>query len=349
MHTHSLSPRNARIIALWLFAVVIMVFVMVIIGGLTRLTHSGLSMVNWEPLTGWIPPMNEADWQALFDDYKRFPEYEKINRGMTLDGFKEIFWLEFIHRVWGRVIGVVFLLPMVFFAARGWMRGRLLWRAIGLFVLGGLQGVMGWYMVMSGLVDRPDVSQYRLTAHFGLALIIIGYALWLAHGLLVQARGASSVATMPTIARRLSWGLAVLVLVTALSGGLVAGLDAGFAFNTFPDMNGAFIPDGFLGSTPAYMSLFEDIPTVQFDHRLLAKTTLLSVLAFWLYARRLPLSLAQRRAVGGLALAAVAQVGLGIATLLLVVPVSLASLHQGGAVVLFGLALWVALDLGRKG
>lgn len=349
MHTHALSPRNARIIALWLFVVVAMVFVMVLIGGLTRLTHSGLSMVSWEPLTGWIPPMNEADWQALFNDYKRFPEYEKINRGMTLDGFKEIFWLEFIHRVWGRVIGVVFLLPMVFFAARGWMRGGLLWRAIGLFVLGGLQGVMGWYMVMSGLVDRPDVSQYRLTAHFGLALVIIGYALWLAHDLLVQARGAAMVATVPARARRLGWGLAVLVFVTALSGGLVAGLDAGFAFNTFPDMNGAFIPDGFLGSTPAYMSLFEDIPTVQFDHRLLAEATFFSVLAFWLYARRLALSSAQRRIIGGLALMAVVQVGLGIATLLLAVPVSLASLHQAGAVVLFSLALWAALDLSRKG
>lgn len=347
MPVQSLSLRQARLIAFWLFAVVVMVFVMVIIGGLTRLTHSGLSMVNWEPFTGWVPPLNEADWQALFNDYRRFPEYEKINRGMMLDGFKEIFWFEFIHRVWGRIIGLVFLLPMVAFALKGWLRGRLFWKVVGLFVLGALQGVMGWYMVKSGLVDRPDVSQYRLTAHFGLALVIIGYALWLAHDLLAAAQDVTLLETTPPGLYRAAVALTVLVFVTALSGGLVAGLDAGFAFNTFPDMDGAFIPDGFLGATPAYMSMFEDIPTVQFTHRLLAEATLALTLLFWWRARRAGLPAPARGPVNGLAVAALVQVGLGISTLILVVPVPLASLHQGGAVVLFSLSLWAALALGR--
>ena len=343
--TAAIPPARARAIAIWLFAVVVMVFVMVIIGGLTRLTHSGLSIVEWKPLTGWWPPTTEADWQALFDAYRQYPEFRKVNPGMDVEGFKGIFWLEFIHRVWGRLIGIVFFVPFVFFAVRGWLTRGLTVRLAGLFVLGGLQGAMGWYMVTSGMVDHPDVSQYRLTAHFGLALVIIAFALWLAFALLHPGRWGAG-AGVPVRFARGATALAVLVFVTALSGGFVAGLDAGFAFATFPDMDGEMIPAGLYDD--GWRSAFEDITTVQFNHRILAESTLVLVLVFWWRARGLRLGIGPRRAVSLLALAGVAQVGLGISTLLLGVPLVLASLHQGGAVVLFSAVLWAAFMLNRR-
>ena len=320
-----------RLIAYWLLGVCLMVYVMLVLGGVTRLTHSGLSMVEWKPLSGWLPPMNEADWQALFDGYRQYPEYQKVNAGMTLAGFKEIFWLEFVHRLWGRVIGLAFALPALLFWARGWVRASrvagLGWRLWLLLVLGGGQGLLGWYMVKSGLVDNPDVSQYRLTAHLGLAVVIMGYLLWVAMALLRRRDDPPAAGWGPAL-------VAALVFLSMMSGGLVAGLDAGFAYNTFPLMDGGWLPELMWVYEPKYLNFLENIPTVQFTHRLLAMITLLAVLSLWWRRRR-------AAALDLLAGLAVAQVALGIATLLLVVPVALAAVHQAVAVAVFLAALVV--------
>ncbi len=315
----------------------IMVLVMVLLGGVTRLTHSGLSMVEWRPVTGWLPPLDESQWRAVFERYQQSPEFRKVNAHMDLAGFKSIFWLEFLHRLWGRIIGVVFFLPFVFFWMRGWLDRTLARKLAIMFVLGGLQGLMGWYMVKSGLIERPDVSQYRLVAHFGLALVIIGYMQWVALALLFPA-GRTNLGRFATI-------LAGLALLTALSGGFVAGLDAGFAYNTFPLMDGSILPAGLYGTSPWYLSAFEDILTVQFNHRLLALSLAALVMVFWLKGRYLVLPSRSRLAVNVLAGVILVQVVLGITTLLLVIPVPLATAHQAGAVFVFMAALWTAREL----
>lgn len=221
------QPQANKNVAIWLFSCAAMVFIMVVIGGLTRLTESGLSIVEWRPFTGIIPPMNEADWQTLYEKYSQYPEFQKINAWMSVEDFKSIFWLEFIHRLWGRLIGIVFFIPFVWFLAKKSIDRATKWKLWGLFILGGLQGLMGWYMVMSGLVDRPDVSQYRLTAHFGLALLIFIALLWVA----LQQLGPR---TTSTISSKRAWQLLWLIVFTALSGGFVAGLNAGHIYNTFP-------------------------------------------------------------------------------------------------------------------
>lgn len=342
----TLDAKRAKVMASWLFTVAGMVLFMVILGGLTRLTHSGLSITEWKLFTGWIPPMNDADWATLFAKYQQSPEFHKMNPDMDVNGFKGIFWLEFIHRVWGRLLGFAFFLPFALFMMRGWVRvsEALFWKLTGLFVLGGMQGVMGWFMVMSGLVDRPDVSQYRLTAHFALALVIIAALLWVAMSLLnkdAHDRHHQDAGGLSAAAQ----GLFALVFITALSGGFVAGLDAGFAYNTFPLMDDALIPDGLFDYEPWFMAPFEDITTVQFDHRLLAEATFVLVMLFWFKTRGRHLHPRTRHAVNALGVVAWGQVLLGIFTLLWVVPVSLASLHQTGAVVLMSAALWCAHEL----
>lgn len=342
----TLDTKRAKIMAGWLFSVAAMVLFMVFLGGLTRLTHSGLSMVEWKLFTGWIPPLNDADWTTLFAKYQQSPEFHKMNPDMDVNGFKGIFWLEFVHRVWGRLLGFAFFLPFAFFMMRGWVRvsEALFWKLTGLFVLGGMQGVMGWFMVMSGLVDDPDVSQYRLTAHFALALVIIAALLWVGMSLLHKDAHDRHHQEAGGLSRAAIW-LFALVFVTALSGGFVAGLDAGFAYNTFPLMDDGLIPGGLFDYDPWFMAPFEDITTVQFDHRLLAETTFVLVLVFWFKARGRHLHPRTRRAVHALGLAAMAQVLLGVFTLLLVVPVSLASAHQIGAVALMSAALWCAHEM----
>ena len=326
---HTDEARKKRIVAGWLLAVCGMIFVMVVLGGVTRLTFSGLSMVEWRPVTGWLPPLTHDAWQAAFEAYRQSPEYQKINVGMGLGEFQSIFWMEYLHRLWGRVIGVAYLLPFLFFLARGWLDRRLIARlAVGL-VLGGFQGWLGWYMVKSGLVDEPDVSAYRLVAHLAAALAIYGYLFWVALGLLRPNRGWPRPGAVIVI---------FLVGTTILAGGFVAGLDAGFAYNTFPTMDGHWLPPGLFAMEPAWLAAFEDIGTAQFNHRVLALITLVAVLLFWLRRRgRLSVNL-----LGGMA---VLQVGLGIATLLLVVPVPLAAAHQAGAVVLLTLALWATHEI----
>lgn len=327
-----------RAIAVWLLVLCAMVFFMVVLGGLTRLTHSGLSMVVWKPVVGWFPPLSMAEWEGVFDNYRQTPEYLKINQHMTLEDFKSIFWFEYAHRLWGRIIGLAFAVPFVVFLLRGWIGWQLAPRLLGVFLLGALQGGLGWYMVKSGLVDRPDVSQYRLTAHLAAALLILGYMLWVALGLLGGSRRSRSFLA-PWAA-----GIAGLVFVAVLSGGFVAGLDAGFVYNTFPLMDGQLVPDVLFAMDPFYLNFFENIVTVQFDHRVLTMVVLAAVMIFWVKGRRL--TRRQRRVVHVLAALVVLQVSLGILTLILVVPLALAAVHQAVAVLLFAAAVWNAHELG---
>lgn len=336
--------RNAlRPVAVWLFVLCAMVFVMVVIGGLTRLTGSGLSMVEWKPLMGWLPPMSEAGWVATFQKYKLFPEYQQKNAGMTLAGFKGIFWLEYIHRVWGRLIGVAFALPFVWFWFRGRFPRRMAPRLALLFVLGAAQGLLGWWMVKSGLADRPEVSQYRLVAHLTLALLIYALMFWTA---LRCWDGEGEGAPAPYWSVSAATGVLVLVALTMVSGGFVAGLDAGLTYNTFPLMDGRWVPPSAWGN--GIVDAFEHVTTVQFNHRVLAMATLLAVIALYCFGFFVRLQGRSRIAHHVLFAAALAQVIIGIATLVMVVPVALGALHQAGALVLLTAALWF-LYLLRKG
>lgn len=338
--------RRYVIMATWLFIVIAMVFAMVVLGGVTRLTHSGLSMVEWKPVTGWLPPLNESEWVSVFEKYKLSPEYQKVNSDMDLSGFKQIFWFEFLHRLWGRIIGLTFFLPFMFFLVRGWVSRDMAPKLIFMFILGGLQGVMGWYMVKSGLVDRPDVSQYRLTAHFSLALIIIGVIEWFALSLLYPARNPDGGPRPLKGFALFVWGWA---FVTALSGGFVAGLDAGFMYNTFPLMDGDLFPPELYSLSPLYLNFFEDLASVQFHHRLMAEALFVLVVILWWKGRSAEISTRGRRAIHVLALVVIVQVALGITTLLMVIPVPLAAAHQAGAVIVFMTALWVARELAIAG
>jgi len=329
--------RNNRQIAIWLLCVCAAIFIMLVIGGATRLTHSGLSMMTWDPLMGWIPPLNQADWLASFEHYKKIPEFYELNPGMDVEDYKGIFMLEYIHRVWGRFIGLFFLLPFIYFLMAGKVATSFRPKLIVMFVLGGMQGVLGWYMVSSGF-DNPHVSQYRLTAHLSAAFIIFGYILWVAMGLLFPDKDASLYDIKPL--RRFAQGLTALIALTVVAGGMVAGLKAGLYYNTFPLMGGQFFPDGYAALEPFYLNFFENIIAVQFDHRLLAEVTVLSVAGLWWYARSFTLSARARLALNLLLGMAALQVALGIATLVFVVPTWLAVTHQGGAMLLFSIALF---------
>ncbi|WP_239017340.1 COX15/CtaA family protein [Seongchinamella sediminis] len=332
-HQQALYDRQ---VAAWLLLCAAVIFGMITLGGVTRLTGSGLSMVEWKPLMGVIPPIGEEAWQETFDKYKQFPEYQKVNRGMDLDGFKSIFMYEYLHRVLGRLIGVLFFVPMVFFAMKGRVRAGVMPRLWILFALGGLQGLLGWYMVKSGLVDNPRVSQYRLTAHLGLAVIIYAYMLWVAFDLLFRSRsGAHPRAGFSRV-------LVVLVYLMILSGGLVAGIRAGFAYNTWPLMGTSFVPAGLYAMEPAWLAMFEDITTVQFNHRIFAYLLFGIIHLFAWLAWRDGLDGRGRVAMGLLLAALWLQVVMGISTLLLHVPVWLAAAHQAGAVALLSAALFAS-------
>ncbi len=338
MTTEALSPTRThadsdRAIAYWLLACAGIVFAMAVIGAITRLTGSGLSMVEWRPLIGAVPPLSEAEWQRVFDLYRETPEYQKINAGMDLAAFKEIFFWEWFHRLWGRSIGLVFALPFAWFWLTGRVSRPLLPRLIGLLVLGGLQGLLGWFMVRSGLVDRPSVSHYRLAAHLGLAVLIYGLLVWQAWALL--ARAAPVVA--PAL-RRHAIIATVLVSVTMLWGAFVAGLDAGLAYNTFPLMDGRLLPPEAWSLIPVWLNPLDNTALVQFLHRWLAIGTAGVILALWLRARDAEPPL--RAACGIAAAIAVLQVLLGIATLLAQVPVALGAAHQAGALILLTALLW---------
>ena len=337
INTTTERSHNRRI-AVWLFVCCLMVYAMVILGGATRLTGSGLSMVEWDPIFGIIPPLNEETWNETFALYRQSPEYLHINTGMELAGFKRIYWYEFSHRLLGRTIGTVFLLPFLFFLAKGWIKRPLIPKLVGMFVLGGLQGVLGWYMVKSGLVDNPHVSQYRLTAHLGLAVLIYAYMLQVALGLWYGTHRSTAV---PAGLRGATGLLGVMVFITILSGGFVAGLKAGLAYNTFPLMDGHWIPEIMFLQQPLWRNFFENIATVQFDHRVLATLVFFSVVSLWLLALRRSLPAPVRTGMHLLLLAALLQVTLGISTLLLQVPVPLAVAHQAGALLLLTAVIYM--------
>ena len=321
-------------IAYWLLGICLLVFLMVVIGGVTRLTGSGLSMVEWKPVTGFIPPFTQSDWQTLFDSYRQYPEFLKVNRGMDLAGFKGIFWLEFIHRVLGRLIGLAFLLPFLFFLIRGMIPKNLTPKLIAMFILGGLQGLLGWYMVKSGLVNDPHVSQYRLTAHLMLAVAIYSYILWTALDLIADEKPVTGFTTDILKLPGKTLMLLIFVIVTMVSGGFVAGLKAGLIYNTFPLMGDSLIAPGVYAMQPWYLAMLEDAITVQFNHRLLALTTFFLIIAIYLYQLRLSLPSRTKMLFNFVLIASVLQVSLGISTLLLRVPVAIAASHQAVALVL---------------
>ncbi|MBF0177808.1 MAG: COX15/CtaA family protein [Magnetococcales bacterium] len=339
-----LEGRYRQQVAYWLYACCIMVLAMVVIGGVTRLTGSGLSIVNWEPVRRWLPPTSTAEWQAMFDLYRTSPEYLKVHATtMDLAGFQGIFWLEYIHRLVGRIAGMVFLFPFLFFLLTRRLPGTLAPRLMGIFLLGGAQGLLGWYMVKSGLVNDPSVSPYRLTAHLMLAFLIHVALFWTALSLHL---GVTTVPPATTRGmRRAAWALTGLIALTVASGGFVAGLKAGHAFNTFPLMDGHWIPPEYGQLEPFWHNFFENIATVQWDHRLLAVVTLCSVLLFRVAALRHILPARTRNGLNFLVGVAMLQVGLGIATLLLEVPLFLAAGHQGNALILLTAALFVTHQL----
>ena len=329
-----------RAVALWLLACCALVFAMIVVGGVTRLTHSGLSITEWQPIVGTLPPLSAQDWEAAFAKYQATPEYRQVNKGMGLDEFKGIFWWEYFHRLLGRLIGVAFLVPFLWFLARRAIPPGYGWKLAGIFALGGLQGALGWYMVKSGLVDDPRVSQFRLTAHLSLAFAIFAAMFWVALSLLDPRRMAPDAARR---ARRAAYAFVSLVFAMVVTGGFVAGIRAGFAYNTFPLMNGHVVPPEILMLAPWWKNFFYNMATVQFDHRLLAWLLAFAAPVLAWIVLRTP-ALPPRARVGAhlvLAMLAV-QITLGILTLVNVVPLPLAAAHQAGAVVLFALALNLA-------
>jgi heme a synthase len=334
---------GSRAVALWLLAVAAMIWAMVALGGATRLTGSGLSIMEWAPLAGALPPMSEAEWRRLYDLYRTIPQYALVNQGFGLEGFKGIFWLEWAHRLWGRLIGLAYLLPLLWFWSRGRIPAGYGPRLLGLLLLGGLQGAVGWFMVASGFeADRTTVSPYRLVVHLGLALVLYAAVLWTALTLLRPMPapvGEADPAARASV-RRQALAATWLLAAAMLAGGFVAGLRAGFDYNTFPLMDGRLVPEGYGALSPAWRNMTENVAAVQFNHRLLATLAGLAALgaatAAW---RRLPIGDPARRACLALGAATVLQYALGVATLLLVVPAWLGTLHQACAVLVLTAAL----------
>jgi cytochrome c oxidase assembly protein subunit 15 len=329
--------RNRRLVALWLFSVAAMILVMVVLGGVTRLTGAGLSIMEWAPISGILPPLNQADWRKLFKLYQQIPQYALVNEGFGLAGFKQIFWLEWVHRLWGRLIGLAFLGPLVWLWATGRIERRLWARLVLLFVLGGLQGAVGWFMVASGfLPDTTSVSPYRLVIHLVLALVLYAAIVWTGLDLLQPARvklaGARAM-------RRLTALCCALVALTIVTGGFVAGTHAGFDYNTFPLMSGDLVPDGYARLSPFLLNLTENIAAVQFDHRLLATLTAAVSAAVVAIGVAIPRLQPARGVILMLGATVALQYGLGVMTLLLVTPIGLAAAHQATAVLLLTAAL----------
>jgi heme a synthase len=339
--TRSLNAR-LKPVRIWLFAIAGLVFAMVVVGGATRLTGSGLSITEWQPILGAAPPMSEAAWQDAFEKYRQIPEYSQINPGMSLEGFKAIYWWEWTHRLLGRLIGVVFFIPFAVFLARGSIPRAGIARIAALFVLGGAQGALGWFMVKSGLADRVDVSQYRLAAHLALAVAIAGYAFWLTLSISeptqTERKGLAQTSPMPI---KLGAGfLAGLVYVQIIAGAFVAGLKAGHASNTWPLMSGEIIPPGLDALSPWYVNLFENPLTAQFAHRALAYAIAIFAAAFAVCVWNTGPSRGLRLPMLATTSAVLIQTALGIATIVYGVPLAIALAHQANAILILALALW---------
>ncbi|KNA18821.1 hypothetical protein SOVF_066870 [Spinacia oleracea] len=338
------GPRAQMMVGIWLFGSAAWVFSMVILGGITRLTRSGLSMTDWK-FTGNLPPMTEDEWALEFEKYKQSPEYQRINKGMSLEDFMFIYWMEYAHRMWGRALGIMFALPFSYFLRKGFITVRLGVRLSALFALGAGQGLIGWWMVKSGLEEpeseyaEPRVSPYRLAAHLTSAFAIYCGLLWTALSVVMPEPPAESLAWVNGAAKlkRLAIPVSLLVGVTAVSGAFVAGNDAGRAYNTFPKMGDTWIPDDVLSMKPIMRNFFENTSTVQLDHRILATATLASICGLWWAARKLDIHPAVRSLIGTTLGMAGLQVTLGVSTLLSYVPVSLGTAHQAGALTLLTL------------
>lgn len=332
----ALSPRHRRQIAFWLLAVAGLIFVMVMVGGATRLTESGLSIVDWRPVTGALPPMDQQDWMVEFDKYRTSPQYHQVNKGMSLEDFKEIYWWEWGHRLLGRLIGFAFALPFVAFLLLGRIERALIPKLAVLFFLGGMQGALGWFMVASGLVDRPSVSHYRLAAHLSLAILIYLALLWTAWGL-IDPRDDAPGDSAHRRAGQWIWAALAAAGVQVVLGAFVAGLRAGLTYNTWPLMDGDLVPSHLFMQSPWWLNFLENITMVQFQHRSFAwVVVILALAAAWRAA-----GLGLRQPAAMVALAVVAQFMLGIITLIEVVPVSLGVAHQGGAVIVLTTLLWL--------
>ena len=319
-------------VRLWLYFMAGLVVAMIVVGGATRLTDSGLSITEWQPLLGAIPPLNEADWHAAFAKYKEIPQYQLVNKGMSLAEFQFIYWWEWAHRFLGRFIGVAFALPFMFFLATRRVSGCMALKMLGVFALGGLQGFIGWFMVKSGLVDRVDVSPYRLALHLIVAFVILAALVWLA----LEQRSERDQVRLRTVTqgqKRLALALLGLVLLQSLLGALVAGHNAGMTYNTWPLMDGKLVPDGLGTLSPWYLNLFENVTTVQFNHRVMAYliAALGIVQLVWLSRSADDEKLVRSAFV--LVAGIFAQAALGIWTLLWVVPLWLGLAHQGGAAI----------------
>lgn len=338
------SQSTPSSVIVWLIVVAAMIVAIIMVGGITRLTGSGLSIVEWKPIAGILPPMSESEWTGLFEQYRRTPQYLKENTGMTLEGFKDIFFWEYWHRVLGRVIGIVFFIPFVWFGLRRAISVSLLKKLGIIFVLGGLQGALGWYMVASGLVDIPRVSHFRLAAHLSLALILLGALSWLIMTLIgIRRVSPAPVVYNRHIKRLRISAIAILALISIqiVWGAFTAGLRAGFGFNTFPDMNGHLVPPGLFALDGFWSNIFYNNMTVQFTHRIFGWLVLLSVGVFWVVIQKRQLHWHQKLAAHVLFGLVIVQFTLGIITLLSVVKIGFAVAHQVTAafIVIASLAL----------
>lgn len=340
------GPRAQKAVGIWLFGSAAWVFSMVILGGITRLTRSGLSMTDWK-FTGSLPPLSDEEWLQEFEKYKQSPEYMRVNKGMSLEDFKFIYWMEYAHRMWGRGLGIIFALPFSYFLRKGYITLRLGLKLSALFALGAGQGLIGWWMVKSGLEEppseyaQPRVSPYRLTAHLTSAFVIYTGLFWTALSVVMPEPPAESVAWVRGAAKvkKLALPVSFIVGITAVSGAFVAGNDAGHAYNTFPKMGDTWIPDDIFNMKPLIRNFFENTSMVQLDHRILATTTLLSIGALWWSTRKLDIHPAIRSLIGSTVGMAALQVTLGISTLVSYVPVSLGTAHQAGALTLLTLMI----------
>ncbi len=339
----AIPEYRRRLMRIWLWLGAALTLLILIVGGITRLTQSGLSIVDWQPIMGVIPPLNEAEWLAAFDQYRQFPEYQQLRQGMTLSEFKFIYFWEYLHRMVARLIGLVFIIPFAFFAVKRYLNRPLVWRLLALFGLGALQGFMGWFMVMSGLVDRPAVSHYRLAAHLMIAFAIFGMCLWIAAQLSIRPGEERRADPFVRIG---IWVTGVLLLLQILWGAFVAGLKAGLFYNTFPLMGGTLIPPRMMTSEPAILSLIENSIAVQWMHRLVGTILLVGAVVVLVGAIRKRLERTTIRWAGAFLALVGVQYLLGVLTLLYRVPVTLGVTHQAVAMVLFGVwVLWAHREL----
>jgi cytochrome c oxidase assembly protein subunit 15 len=341
--------KSRRAIGIWLLSVALVILAMITIGGLTRLTGSGLSITEWKPIMGALPPMSDAAWADAFAKYQRIPQYMLENRGMSLEAFKGIFWWEWSHRFLGRFLGLMFLVPFIFFAAVGAIR-RSEWPGmLLLFVLGGLQGLIGWWMVQSGLEARVSVSQYRLAIHLGAALVLLVAILWIALGYLrgSDSDSVSDAERSDAGGTKRAYGFVALVYLQMLLGALVAGLDAGLIYNTWPDMNGGIFPESPFYHAPWWINFFENQGLVQFNHRIGAY--IVAGFAVLIYARGIKLTGLAKKSAKAVAILTTFQIFLGICTLVLMAPVFLSAMHQVVAAALLCAAVWHAFELKRLG